>query len=90
MPEDNWPDPERPGAPMFPEQDGLHVIRVSAANFIVRHWSSKYRHYSHNAGWRRGVSPEAMADFFYVGPCLTQAQIAELQTTVLEKRRTSS
>lgn len=45
MPEDNWPDPERPGIPMFPEQDGLHVIRVSAANFIVRHWSSKYRHY---------------------------------------------
>jgi hypothetical protein len=90
MSEANWPDPERPGVPMFAERDGLHVIRVSPVNFVVRHWSAKYRHYSHNAGWRRGISPEAMADFFYVGPCLTQAEIAELQATGLDRQRASS
>lgn len=90
MSEDNWPDPERPGVPMFAERDGLHVIRVGPVNFVVRHWSAKYRHYSHNAGWRRGISPEAMADFFYVGPCLTQAEIAELQATGLDRQRASS
>lgn len=90
MSDDNWPDPECPGVPMFPERDGLHVIRVSLVNFVVRHWSAKYRHYSHNAGWRRGISPEAMADFFYVGPCLTQAQIVELQAAGLDGQRASS
>ncbi|GLH29674.1 hypothetical protein WSS15_23240 [Acetobacter pasteurianus] len=35
----NWPDPKRPGVPMFPERDGWHLLRVFGGT-TIEWWSA--------------------------------------------------
>ena len=38
----NWPDPKRPGVPMFPERKGWHVIDArSGGNTVLAYWNGK-------------------------------------------------
>lgn len=63
----NWPDPERAGVPMFPERDGFHIIGRLAWKW---HAASEL--------WDGVANPDEFGTFYYVGPCLTPAQISEM------------
>lgn len=63
----NWPNPERPGVPMFPERDGFHIIGKLAWKW---HAASEL--------WDGVANPDEFGTFYYVGPCLAPTQIAEL------------
>lgn len=74
----NWPDPERPGVPMFPEQDGWHMTTHSGATSpTVSFWCAS------EEVWKSGASsypPNYLAHPMrkYIGPILTPTQITEL------------
>ena len=74
----NWPNPERPGVPMFPERDGLHVVMGPYDRVpILVLWRSQTNHYL--KGETR-FTPEEVLDarIAYGGPHLTPTQISEL------------
>lgn len=79
----NWPDPKRPGVPMFPEKDGIHLINMGT--MIGMFWSSTRQHYSRVKDWQRGMSPAGASDFEYCGPCLTPTQISEMLAAERER-----
>ena len=74
-----WPDPARPGVPLNPERDGWHWlhhpedIRPIATPWVaeIHAWSSGAAH-----------SPQGVVDlgYTYLGPCLTPAEVAALQS----------
>ncbi|OUI98768.1 hypothetical protein HK15_13015 [Acetobacter orientalis] len=78
----NWPNPERPGVPLFPERDGWHVLQVLPTALIdeppqLGFWKAD------DKGWMEdGVvfHPAQMAEspILYHGPVLTPTQIAEM------------
>ncbi|MCI1796405.1 MAG: hypothetical protein LKI57_09635 [Acetobacter lovaniensis] len=78
----NWPNPERPGVPMFPERDGAHAIQVPdlEGSEIVYYW------HQNGGGWTEYsyqdaedfLTHEDMKGWIYKGPILTPTQIAEL------------
>ncbi|MFS8366812.1 hypothetical protein ACJRO0_04860 [Acetobacter oryzifermentans] len=70
----NWPDPNRPGVPMFPEQDGFHIIGRLAWKW---HAASKL--------WDGVANPDEFGTFYYVGPCITPTQINEMLTAERER-----
>ncbi|WP_281650198.1 hypothetical protein [Novacetimonas hansenii] len=78
----NWPDPNRPGAPMFPEQDGWHVMEgICGGQTALTHWNGRE--------WGGGeqvrslnTSPER---YRYVGAVYTPAQVSAL--LVAERER---
>ena len=82
----NWPNPERPGVPMFPERDGWHWLSVGDAAPIPVEWLADHAPVAFDDwGWALGdydddlQSPEKAAKSMrYHGPCLTSMQIAEL------------
>lgn len=74
----NWPNPERPGVPMFPERDGLHIVLGPFdENPALVLWKFKTRTYL-----KAGVefTPEELLGgaIIYHGPCLTPTQISEM------------
>lgn len=81
----NWPDPERPGVPMFPERDGWHWIDTGLASGMrPLFWQSKSQSWFASADtcanrWKHTDS------WKYHGPCLTPAQISEM--LVAERER---
>lgn len=74
----NWPNPERPGYPMFPDRDGWHMTTLSGATSpTVSFWRAS------EEVWKSGSSsypPDYLAHHLrkYIGPVLTPAQITEL------------
>ncbi|MBS1014453.1 hypothetical protein [Acetobacter persici] len=74
----SWPNPERPGYPMFPERDGWHMTRHSGATKpTLSFWLAS------EGEWKGGgcnYSPEYMAHPMrkYIGPVLTPTQITEM------------
>lgn len=70
----NWPNPERPGVPMFPERDGFHIIGRLAWKW---HAASEL--------WDGVANPDEFGTFYYVGPCLTPTQISEMLAGEREK-----
>lgn len=75
----NWPNPERPGVPMFPERDGWHSLRTYSLGLFFWDSANKYWWDSQKRFYR--TVPEILKDTVgakYIGPCLTPTQIAEL------------
>lgn len=74
----NWPNPERPGVPMFPERDGWHMTTHSGATSpTVSFWCAS------EGVWKNGASsypPDYLAHPMrrYIGPVLTPTQISEM------------
>ncbi|NSL93877.1 hypothetical protein [Acetobacter syzygii] len=69
----NWPNPERPGVPMFPERSGKHHV---SNNLLF--WYSDIQKWVTASPIRGCKEPEDFAGDEYHGPVLTPAQIAEL------------
>ncbi|GBQ69347.1 hypothetical protein AA0474_1898 [Acetobacter lovaniensis NRIC 0474] len=75
----NWPNPERPGVPMFPEQDGWHSLRTYSLGLFFWDSANKYWWDSQKRFYR--TIPEILKDTVgtkYIGPCLTPTQIDEV------------
>ncbi|ATJ91577.1 hypothetical protein [Acetobacter tropicalis] len=79
----NWPNPERPGVPMFPEKNGKHVINVDpegVGSELVYYWKAKHQvwvEYDHE-GPDDALDGYDLIGWAYVGPVLTSAQISEM------------
>ena len=85
----NWPDPKRPGAPMFPERDGAHVFENENDEdlHLVYHWNSGKQCWSDfpvNTTKQWDLKP-SLQDYKYVGPVLTSAQINEMLAAERER-----
>ncbi|MFT9251990.1 MAG: hypothetical protein ABF567_02825 [Acetobacter okinawensis] len=75
----NWPNPERPGVPMFPERDGWHSLHTYSRGLFFWDSANKYWWDSQKRFYR--TIPEILKDTVgtkYIGPSLTPTQIAEL------------
>lgn len=77
----NWPNPERPGVPMFPERDGTHVFyRIDNGEERIADWHNAKKEYANAPYWSR--TPADMARYYKYGHCisvkLTPTQIAEM------------
>ncbi|AKR49758.1 hypothetical protein [Acetobacter pasteurianus] len=71
----NWPDPKRPGVPMFPDHSARHVLENKKRRSLkLVLWDHEQEHYCTEIGW---VTPEQMnaMDWEYYAPCLTPTQI---------------
>ncbi|MFS8369680.1 hypothetical protein [Acetobacter indonesiensis] len=87
----NWPNPERPGVPMFPERDMFHSIG-SKKHFetytILQEdlwlWVARKRLYMRNA-LRMTVSEAHALGCVYGGACLTPTQIADMLAAERER-----
>ena len=78
----NWPDPNRPGVPMFPDQEGWHVMEGRVAGqTALTHWNGRE--------WGGGEQVRALNTspewYRYVGPVLTPAQINEMLAAERER-----
>ncbi|MCP1233429.1 hypothetical protein [Acetobacter fabarum] len=69
----NWPNPERPGVPMFPERSGRHHVGTH-----LPFWYSDIQQWLTMDPIRAWKEPEDFAGDEYHGPVLTPAQIAEM------------
>ncbi|MBO1325383.1 hypothetical protein K2X14_11410 [Acetobacter sp. TBRC 12305] len=70
----NWPDPERLGVPMFPEQDGWHWLsnRPNETPFPAEWSHEDYSDADTEWFWDMGeelVSSHEMRGLYYRGPC---------------------
>ncbi|KAA8387336.1 hypothetical protein FOH24_13765 [Acetobacter tropicalis] len=79
----NWPTPEQPGVPMFPNRDGKHVIDVDPdgqKNELVYYWKAEHQvwvSYDHE-GPDDALEEYDLIGWAYVGPCLTPTQISDM------------
>ncbi|OUJ13845.1 hypothetical protein HK26_04185 [Acetobacter okinawensis] len=69
----NWPNPERPGVPMFPERSGRHHV---GAHLLF--WYSDIQQWVTVSPIRACKEPEDFAGDEYHGPVLTPTQITEM------------
>lgn len=78
----NWPNPERPGVPLFADRDGAHVFEYDNDSdlLIVYHWDSKESCWlEFPTGSRKEWDKRPDLDVLkYHGPVLTPTQIAEM------------
>ncbi|MGO2959309.1 MAG: hypothetical protein ACTIDN_09770 [Acetobacter sp.] len=85
----NWPNPERPGVPMFPERDGGHAFQIPdlEETDIIYHWHQNgggWTEYNHH-GPEDFLTDEDMKGWIYKGPVLTPTQIAEMLAAERER-----
>ncbi|ANA12888.1 hypothetical protein [Acetobacter oryzifermentans] len=74
----NWPDPNRPGVPMFPERDGWHVLENKRRKSLkLVFWDHQQEHYCTKIGYLTPLEIVSM-DWGYYAPALTPAQINEM------------
>lgn len=81
----NWPDPKRPGVPMFPDHSARHVLENKKRRSLkLVLWDHEQEHYCTEIGW---VTPEQMnaMDWEYYAPCLTPTQINEMLAAERER-----
>ncbi|AKR48454.1 MULTISPECIES: hypothetical protein [Acetobacter] len=81
----NWPDPKRPGVPMFPERDGWHWIHIgNGSGPRPFYWCSKAQGYftSTEVWAHRWKYTKAWE---YHGPVLTPTQINEMLAAERER-----
>lgn len=71
----NWPDPLRPGVPMFPERDGWHLLKVYGGA-IIEFWSADNQEFDNH------YDPDYT---IYECACLTPAQISEMLAAERER-----
>ncbi|MCG4258164.1 hypothetical protein [Acetobacter senegalensis] len=82
----NWPNPERPGVPMFPDRDGLHVLKWGNSPILIWdkdphpqaameiwEWDSKTQK------WGIILAKNMVREgYSYISPILTPTQISEM------------
>ncbi|MGV4855813.1 hypothetical protein [Acetobacter senegalensis] len=79
----NWPNPERPGVPLFPWRDGWHVLDTAPkvlGSELVYYWKAEHQvwvEYDYE-GLDDALEEYDLIGWAYVGPCLTPTQIAEM------------
>lgn len=81
----NWPNPERPGTPMFPNISARHVLenkRRRSLKLVL--WDHEQEHYCTEVGYLTPGGMVAM-DWEYYAPCLPSTQMAELLTEERER-----
>lgn len=71
----NWPDPTRPGVPLFPEQDGWHWLRVFG-RATIEWWSADKQAFDNH------YDPDYA---IYECACLTPTQINEMLAAEQER-----
>lgn len=75
MTNSNWPDPKRPGVPLFPEKTLRHALKKKdSGEIIIRNWKSDGQHWDmigYSAQW-------CSETYFYEGPVFTHTQISEM------------
>ncbi|QEO17821.1 hypothetical protein [Acetobacter vaccinii] len=79
MNKNNWPNPERPGVPMFPERDGWHAIGLTIQQ--VKWWDAANK-YWWDSEKRYYLTLDEVAyrvpEYRYIGPIIPPTQIAEM------------
>ena len=82
----NWPDPTRPGVPMFPERDGWHAIGLTIKQ--VKWWDATNK-YWWDSERRYYLTLDEVAfrvpGYGYIGPVLNPAQINEMLAAERER-----
>lgn len=83
MTDTNWPNPDRPGVPMFPERKGLHVLVTPSGHHVLMAWEPEENIYKSILGakWDMGIAGNCT----YYGPVLTPTQLTELLAGEREK-----
>lgn len=78
----NWPDPKRPGVPLFPEKTLRHALKKKdSGEIIIRNWKSDGQHWDmigYSAQW-------CSETYFYEGPVFTHTQISEMLAAERER-----
>jgi hypothetical protein len=70
-----WPDPERPGVPLNPEQDGWHWLGDASGVAVPIAWTPASSGAYVAGGWE--VHPGTLAKTArYLGPVLSPAEVA--------------
>ena len=75
----NWPDPNRPGVPMFPERDGWHALENNERKEYW--WDAHCSCWTTSEDGEFSWIPDDMSSvlgFSYIGPVLTPTQINEM------------
>ena len=89
----NWPNPERPGVPMFPERDGWHWLsnRPNDAPFPAEWSHEDYSDAETEWFWDMGEEREdayEMKGLYYHGPCQIPGTEDEATRIALNNIRT--
>ncbi|KAA8387656.1 hypothetical protein FKW31_03150 [Acetobacter sp. DmW_136] len=85
MTDTNWPDPNRPGVPMFPDVSARHVLdnkRRKSLKLVF--WDHQQEHYCTEIGYLTPLEIVSM-DWGYYAPALTPAQINEMLAAERER-----
>ncbi|OUI90122.1 hypothetical protein HK19_11740 [Acetobacter persici] len=78
MTDTNWPNPERPGVPMFPDISARHVLENKKRKVLkLAFWDHEQEHYCTEVGYLTPTNVAAMG-FDYYAACLTPTQISEM------------
>lgn len=90
----NWPDPNRPGVPMFPERDGWHLVTFGArshsgTDFVIYNacwWETAFKRWRFKPTGRvLDLDDEGSEGVQYIGPVLTPTQINEMLAAERER-----
>ena len=76
----NWPDPARPGVPLFPERDGWHIVKFLGVEQAMK-WNPReaFCFWVDSGGSVRSPLELYHTRFSgYIGSCLTPTQISEM------------
>ncbi|WP_415421284.1 hypothetical protein [Acetobacter malorum] len=89
-PTTNWPNPERPGVPMFPERDGWHILcGAGSENPTLFWWHAKEQCYTYPQNIMRDgpflYSVDVARAYIYHGAVLTPTQISEMMAGERER-----
>ncbi|MGX7346383.1 hypothetical protein ACWM9A_10865 [Acetobacter pasteurianus] len=82
----NWPDPKRPGVPMFPERDGWHALEDDERKEYW--WDAHCSCWTTSEDGEFSWIPDDMSSvlgFSYIGPVLTPTQINEMLAAERER-----
>lgn len=74
----NWPNPERPGVPMFPERNGEHKVNYNRRGVIALWFAEQRLWWVYDTDEYFHQTEAETVFTYYHGPILTPTQIAEL------------
>ncbi len=81
-----WPDPARPGVPMNPERDGWHWVQWPNGGRPQCEWW-RDNDMGGGKGWAEWRNGYIAAQYRYLGPCLTPAEVAAREAAAAEAMR---
>lgn len=75
----NWPDPKRPGVPLFPERDGWHVVTLwRSGRQVTGFWHARKQKWGSIDGVYTLTPKDAVNNTKYYAASLTITQIADM------------